>query len=149
MVPSRRVYLLLVAGMVVGLGIAIIGSDFTPRSLQLAIWLTLAWDGIILLLMLLDGLGAKRHRVEVARLPLDRLSIGRNNSVYLTLKAGARPAVLKIRDDYPQSCFATPEVLEVGLPAQQQAELTYSVFPKKRGEYNWGAIQVRQLGLGV
>lgn len=146
MVPSRRVYLLLVAGMVVGLGIAIIGSDFTPRSLQLAIWLTLAWDGIILLLMLLDGLGAKRHRVEVERIPLDRLSIGRNNSVYLMVKAGARPAVLKIRDDYPQSCLAVPEVLEVGLPAQQQAELTYSVFPKKRGEYNWGAIQVRQLG---
>jgi uncharacterized protein (DUF58 family) len=147
MVPSRRVYLLLVIGTVVGLGLAIMGADFElPQSLSLAIGLTLAWDGIILLLMVLDGLWVNRQRVEVERAPLDRLSIGRDNSINLTVKTKARPATLQIRDTYPQAFAARPEILELTLPPQQQEELTYSVFPRQRGEYNWGAIQMRQLG---
>jgi uncharacterized protein (DUF58 family) len=111
----------------------------------LAIWLTLAWDALVLLLMAVDGLGVKRHQAEVTRTPLDRLSIGRDNPVYLTVKTKAR-AILQICDAYPQAFAATPEILQIGLPAQHQEELTYSIFPRKRGEYNWGAIQVRQLG---
>lgn len=147
MIPSRRVYLLLLLGTVVGLSIAIIGNDFAaPRSLGVAILLTLAWDGIVLLLMLIDGLGVKSHRVKIERTSIDRLSIGRNNAIHLKLQTGQRPATLQIRDYYPPAFTATPEVLEVAIPANHQETLSYTVFPKQRGEYDWGAIQVRQLG---
>lgn len=147
MIPSGRVYLLLLLGTAIGLGAAIIGNDFTtPRWLGLALLFTLAWDGVVLLLTLIDGLGVKPHRVKVERTSIDRLSIGRNNSIHLKLETRNSPAVLRVRDYYPSSFTATPDVLEVTMPANHQQELTYTVFPRQRGEYNWSLIQVRQLG---
>lgn len=147
MVPSRRVYFLLGLGTVIGLGIAIIGNDFAAsRSLGLAMLLTLGWDSLVLLLTVIDGLRVKPDRVKVERLPIDRLSIGRDNPIDLKVETGDQAAVLKIRDYFPQAFAATPELLQVVVPAKQQEALTYTVNPRQRGEYNWGPIQVRQLG---
>jgi uncharacterized protein (DUF58 family) len=147
MIPSQRVYFLLLLGTAIGLLIALVGSDFTaPQSLATAIIFTLIWDGIVLLLMGLDGRAVKPHQVRVERAAIDRLSIGRDNPIHLQLQTSDRPAVLQIRDTYPPSFTVTPEVLRVSLPADHQEEMTYTVFPRQRGEYNWGAIQVRQLG---
>jgi uncharacterized protein (DUF58 family) len=147
MIPSRRVYLLLLLGTLIGLAIAIVGNDFTAsQALGFAILITLLWDGVILLLTLIDGWRVRPNRVQIERLPVERLSIGRNNSIHLRLQTGKRPAVLQIRDYYPSEFTATPEVLQVSLPANHDEELTYTVFPNQRGEYNWGMIQLRQLG---
>jgi uncharacterized protein (DUF58 family) len=147
MIPSRRVYLLLLLGTVIGLAIAMVGNDITAsRSLGFAILFTLIWDGVILLLTLIDGWRVRSSRVKIERRPIERLSIGRNNSIHLRLQTNQCPAVLQIRDYYPPEFTAKPAVLQVSLPANQEEELTYTVFPNQRGEYNWGMIQLRQLG---
>jgi uncharacterized protein (DUF58 family) len=140
MIPTSRVYLLLLLGTGLGLGGSLI-------NLSWAIIAMLIWDAVLLLLCLFDGLSGRQHRVKIERRPLERLSIGRENPINLQLSPTRHPVVLQIRDDYPLSFAAQPEVLKVALPpTQTPAELTYQVFPNQRGEYNWGAIQVRQLG---
>ncbi|MBC7972229.1 MAG: DUF58 domain-containing protein [Verrucomicrobia bacterium] len=147
MIPSRRVYQLLLLGTVIGLGAATIGSDVTnPRLLGLSIVLTLGFDVLVLLLAVLDVRRAQAGRAVVERDRLARLSIGRDNLVRLTVKTGYQSAVLQIRDFYPQAFSTTTKHLSVSLPAHSSEALMYQVFPAKRGEYDWGDIQVRQLG---
>ncbi|HEY9616397.1 MAG TPA: DUF58 domain-containing protein [Microcoleaceae cyanobacterium] len=147
MIPSRRVYFLLVLGTIVGLATAVIGSDLINAGMiGLATGLTVLYDALLLILTLLDGNRYKSDRVTVTRDPLDRLSIGRENTVRLTVQTGKRPAMLQIRDFYPDGFYVSHDVLSVALPASHSEELTYTVFPLKRGKYDWGDIQVRQLG---
>ncbi len=147
MVPSRRVYLLLLLVTAIGLGPAVAGGDLiSPRLLGIATLLALVLDGIVLLLMVLDGQPDRTQRIKVSRIPLKRLSIGRNNSVEITVQTGDRPTVVQIRDGYPQSFTASTEVFSLILPANHSETLTYTVFPAKRGEYTWGNLYVRQLG---
>jgi uncharacterized protein (DUF58 family) len=147
MIPSRRVYWLLLGVTALGLGIATIGSDLiNPQFLGFAILLTLGLDGVVLGLMAIDGLTGKPNRVTVTRDRLERLSIGRENPVRLTVTAGNRAAVLQIQDNAPQAFSTSEGVLAATLAAQQTQELTYMAIPSKRGEYYWGDIQVRQLG---
>ncbi|MBI4781858.1 MAG: DUF58 domain-containing protein [Oscillatoriophycideae cyanobacterium NC_groundwater_1537_Pr4_S-0.65um_50_18] len=142
MIPSLRLYQLLLLGMGIGLAIAFI----QPGALGLALLITLIWDVAILGLAIADGLRVKGSRVTVMRQPLSRLSIGRDNLVELTVKTGSQPATLQIRDYYPEAITATPETIKATLPANATETLTYSVFPTQRGEYNWGSLQVRQRG---
>lgn len=147
MLPSRRVYFLLILGTIVGLATAVIGSDLvSPSILGLATWLTVLYDGLLLIATVLDGTRHQTERVTVKREPLDRLSIGRENTVKLTVHTKQRPGMLQIRDFYPEGFYVSSHVLPVSLPANHVEELTYTVFPLKRGEYSWGDIQVRQLG---
>ncbi|PSB24162.1 DUF58 domain-containing protein [Stenomitos frigidus] len=147
MIPSRRVYQLLLFGTAIGLGVATIGSDvINPQFLGLAIVLTLGFDVAVLVAAVLDGRRVQTHRVVVERDRPERLSIGRDNPVQLTVKTGYQSAVLQIRDFYPPAFSANPQPLRLSLPAHSRETLTYQVFPSKRGEYVWGDIQVRQLG---
>jgi uncharacterized protein (DUF58 family) len=147
MIPSRRVYWLLLLGTAIGVGTATIGTDIIhPQVLNLSILLTLAFDGVVLLLALLDGLRVMSHRVVVERDRIDRLSIGRENPIRLVVRSGRHPAVLQIRDFYPSTFWASTTVSHLSLPAHSTEELTYTAYPFKRGEYTWGDIQVRQLG---
>lgn len=141
MIPSQRVYQWLVVGT--GLGIAI---AFLPSQLGLALLLTLLWDGVVIGLAIADSLRVKGDRATVARLPIERLSIGRDNEIRLTVQTGDRPVMLQVRDYYPLAFAAHPATIQTTLPAQAQETLTYSVFPTQRGEYSWGQIQLRQLG---
>ncbi|MGI0488292.1 DUF58 domain-containing protein [Pantanalinema rosaneae CENA516] len=147
MLPSRRVYFLLILGTIVGLATAVIGSDLiNPGILGLVVGLTVVYDALLLAITVLDGTHYRSDRVTAQREPLDRLSIGRENTVRLMVKTGKRPAILQIRDFYPEGFYVSNSVLSVALPANHTEELTYTVFPLKRGEYAWGDLQVRQLG---
>jgi uncharacterized protein (DUF58 family) len=147
MLPARRVYLLLLLITAIALGTAIAGSDIVnPRFLGWAILLGLGLDAIVLGLTVLDGLSDQTARVTVQRLPLDRLSIGRDNPVEITVQTGNRLAVLQIRDGYPQAFTASTQLFSFSLPPQHRETLTYTVFPSRRGEYGWGNLYVRQLG---
>lgn len=147
MIPSRRVYQLLLLGTAIGLIATLFGSDAVrPSLLGLAILATLTWDGVVLGLALWDSQRVKGQRVEVERDCPPRLSIGRDNPIHLTVRTADRPAVLQIRDYYPEAFTAKPEFLQLGLAANSEQTLTYTVFPAQRGEYDWGGIQVRQLG---
>lgn len=138
MIPSKRVYLLLLLGIAIAPLLAIISS--VSQSIQV----TLLFDGIVLGLMVIDSL-LVRHRVQIKReLPL-RLSIGRDNPVTLAVSSNT-PAKLQICDFYPTQFVVSTPILSVSLPANSSQELTYTIHPNRRGEFAWGDIQVRQLG---
>lgn len=147
MIPARRVYWLLVLGTIAGTGFATLRfSGLQASSLGGSILLTLAFDAVVLGLMVLDGRRVKPHQVEVQRAPLERLSIGRENPIRLTVKSGDQAARLQIRDDYPQTFQISEPLLSLSLPANTSETHSYTAFPAQRGEYNWGNIHVRQLG---
>jgi uncharacterized protein (DUF58 family) len=140
MVPAKRVYILLTLGILIAVILAIFINVYATIAI------TLIFDILILILMAIDGIGVKAHRVQIIRELPTRLSIGRDNPVVLKVKSSNSDAVLKIRDYYPSEFVPSQTILEMIIPAQSREDLTYMVYPKQRGEYNWGNIQVRQLG---
>jgi len=140
MIPSRKVYLLLLLGIVIAPLLAAIWS------LPLSILVTLLFDGIVVGLMVVDSLLVKRHRVQIERSLPPRLSIGRDNPVFLSVQSGKKPAQAQICDYYPTQFKVSTPALSIFLPANSKHELTYTIHPNQRGEFAWGDIQVRQLG---
>jgi uncharacterized protein (DUF58 family) len=143
MLPSRRVYGLLLGGMVIATALAAVWPS--ESRLLVSVLVLLCIDGVVLGLMGLDGWRSRRDRVTVLREPLHRLSIGRDNSVVLAVQSQTKPATLYIRDAYPGADFevSTP-TLDATLQANTSQKLTYTVKPLRRGEYQWGNIHVRQ-----
>lgn len=142
MIPSFRTYSLLLLNGAIAIGL--LSATRGANLWWLAAMLSL--DAVILALALWDSRSVRTHRVQVARQMQQRLSIGRENRVQLTVRAGSAAAILQIRDGYPQGFGATPATLQANLAASESTELSYTVFPTQRGAYEWGNIQVRQLG---
>jgi uncharacterized protein (DUF58 family) len=147
MLPSRYAYGLLLLGVAIVPVSALIWPD-TPDIPNLAISLTalLLLDSLVLGLVIRDGSLARSRRVQVSRVIPQRLSIGRDNLVTLSVRSGNSPAHLQIRDGYPLEMQVSRTVLRIVLAANSTADLTYVVHPTHRGEFTWGDIQIRQLG---
>lgn len=140
MIPSKRTYLLLLFGIAIALATSIVWNIETSMAI------TLLYDGMVLTLMIIDSLGVKPHRVQITRILQPRLSIGRDNPVVLTIKSKNRPAQLQICDRPPTEFKLTNPLLSTFLPSNITSELIYTVSPIKRGEFDYGDLQVRQLG---
>jgi uncharacterized protein (DUF58 family) len=140
MIPSRRVYSLLL----LGIAIAIILAIFF--GVQVSIIATVLFDTVVLGLAIWDGQRVKANRVQVTRYPLQRLSIGRDNPVVLSVRSGNNVSKIRLRDYYPLEFEVSTPTLDALLEANSTQELTYTVHPDSRGEFQWGEIQVRQLG---
>ncbi|MCF2146388.1 DUF58 domain-containing protein [Desmonostoc muscorum LEGE 12446] len=141
MVPARRVYLLLA----LGIAIAFILSLFL--GIRASIVITLLFDVLVLLLMVVDGSRVRRSRVQITRELPSRLSIGRDNQVVLKVTSQNTNAQIQIRDYYPTGFGVSAPARSATIPSNSTQELTYTVNPTQRGEFPWGNIQVRQLGL--
>jgi uncharacterized protein (DUF58 family) len=139
MVAAKRVYLLLL----LGLAIALLLSFFI--SIPATIAITLIFDIAVLALMVIDGLRVKPLRVQITRQLPSRFSIGRDNPVVLTITSEKTNAIIQIRDYYPADFGVSTPTLNTTVVANTTQELTYTVYPTQRGEFNWGNIQVRQL----
>jgi uncharacterized protein (DUF58 family) len=140
MIPSRFVYLLLLLGIALAIIFAIIFGQ------EVSLITTLLFDSVVLGLTIWDGLRVKTNRVEVTRHELQRLSIGRDNPVILSVRSQNQKAKIRLRDSYPLDFAVSPPTLQASLAPNSSEELTYTVHPDRRGEYQWGDIQVRQLG---
>jgi uncharacterized protein (DUF58 family) len=140
MIPSRFVYLLLLLGIAIAIIFAIIFGQ------EVSLITTLLFDSVVLGLTIWDGLRVKTNRVEVTRHELQRLSIGRDNPVILSVRSQNQKAKIRLRDSYPLDFAVSPPTLQASLAPNSSEELTYTVHPDRRGEYQWGDIQVRQLG---
>jgi uncharacterized protein (DUF58 family) len=145
MIPAARLYQLLLIGTAVGLTTATFWGD-RPGALGTAIGLTLAYDAVVLVLAIADDQSVRGNRVTVSRAPLNKLSIGRDNPIQIHVASPKSPAVVQIRDDYPLAFAVNPPVLLLSLEKGQSENASYTVFPRQRGEYNWGNLQVRQRG---
>ena len=140
MIPSRRVYLLLLLGIAIAIALAIIFGQ------QISLIGTLLFDSVVLGLAVWDGQRVKANRVKVTRYPLQRLSIGRDNPVVVSVESGNQVSKIRLRDYYPLEFEVSSPTLEASLEPNTSQELTYSIHPDSRGEFEWGDIQVRQLG---
>jgi uncharacterized protein (DUF58 family) len=103
------------------------------------------FDCIVLAVALIDGMQGVARRVRVSRYPLERLSIGRDNPVMLLVQTGKYPAEVMICDRYPVEMHVSQTELRIALTANSSEDLTYTVHPTHRGEFQWGDLQVRQL----
>lgn len=142
--PSKRTYALLLLGIAIAPLLYLVGQPHS--SLAIGLLGMLLFNGGVVGLAIADTRQAKAQRVEVRRKPLHRLSIGRDNPVELMVQTGDRPSQLQIWDGCPRSLNPSTALLKTSLAANSNAQLTYSVYPSKRGEYTWGNIQVQQLG---
>jgi len=140
MIPSRRIYGLLILGIAIAILLAIIFGQ------QVSIIVTLLFDSVVLGLAIWDGQRVKSNAVKVTRYPLQRLSIGRDNPVVLSVQSGNQVSKIRLRDYYPLEFEVSKATLDASLEANSFQELTYTIHPDSRGEYQWGDIQVRQLG---
>lgn len=140
MIPSRRVYGLLILGIAIAILLAIIFGQ------QISLIATLLFDSVVLSLAVWDGQRVKPNAVKVTRYPLQRLSIGRDNPVVLSVQSWKQVAKISLRDYYPLEFEVSTATLEASLEANSSQELTYMIHPDSRGEFQWGDIQVRQLG---
>jgi uncharacterized protein (DUF58 family) len=139
MIPARRTYGLLI------LGAAIAAVLFFGLGLVLTIVTLLLFDAIVLGLAFWDANRVKANRVNITRQVAPRLSIGRDNLVGLTVEASKQTAEIRIYDRYPIEFNVSIMPLIAKLSPNTTQELSYSVHPSHRGEYHWGAVQVRQL----
>ncbi|MFS8117961.1 MAG: DUF58 domain-containing protein, partial [Microcoleus sp.] len=140
MIPSIRLYFLLAIAIPIALLLAMLVNQ------QTSIIGTLLFDCLILGLGIIDALRVKSHLVQVTRHPLHRLSIGRDNPVLLSVRSANQTAKIRICDSYPLEFDVSQALLEATLNPNTDEELTYTIRPQNRGEYQWGDIQVRQLG---
>ena len=140
MIPSRRCYfLLLLGGANAFILAALVNQEVSFNFLRL-------YDLILLGLTLADVSRIKTSAVEVKRYPLDKLSVGRDNLIRLAITSFNNKASVKIKDFYPPQFSVSTDTLQTTLPSNTTEELTYTINPDSRGEYEWGDIQVRQLG---
>ena len=139
MIPSQRCYLLLAAG---GVGAALLDM-FTNR--QVSLNFLRIYNLALLIATVADASGVKSNAVEVSREEIGKLSVGRDNPIALKI-ISKQKAIARIRDAYPPEFRVDKDTLEVELPANSVSEQTYTIHPDRRGEYEWGKIQVRQLG---
>lgn len=145
MIPAARTYFLLLLGLLLGVGVANFGS------INNGLLFIILFDCLIISLAIIDRVRNRPDRLQISRLPLGKLSIGRDNLVTLAISTGQKPIKICIYDHYPRE-FTTQDnhqaklPLELNLPSHTEQEISYAVHPQKRGEFLWGDIQVRQLG---
>ncbi|NLQ04517.1 DUF58 domain-containing protein [Cylindrospermopsis raciborskii] len=140
MIPAKKVYFLLSLAIVISPILSMIVGIYRT------ITLTLLFDLVVMVLMVVDCFNIKKHRVKISRqLPL-RLSIGRENLVILKVESGNVNSAIQIRDYYPTEFPVSTSNLIVNLPPNHTQEVKYTIRPNQRGEFWWGNIQVRQLG---
>ena len=139
MIPSRRCYVLLSVG---GLGAALL--DILINR-QVSLGFLQIYDVALLVATIVDASQIKQNAVEVTRREIQRLSVGRDNPIELKVTSGKQRAIARLRDAFPQFTVDA-DTLEVNLPPNSTEELKYIIHPDSRGEYEWGDIQVRQLG---
>ncbi len=141
MIPSTRLYLFLLAGAVFALIIAVV------FSVQIALETTLLYNLILLGLTVWDRQKSKANRISIYRLPLAKLSIGRDNPVTLSLSSKNLPASIIIRDGYPEGFTVSFPLIYRDIKAKTIEDFTYTARPSVRGEYTWGNLQLRQLSI--
>lgn len=86
----------------------------------------------------------KKNAVSAKRLHSDRLSIGRNNLVEIELyNHSGKELFLRLKDSYPQGLEADVEEFVFQVAPSSKATLSYNIFPRRRGAYQFGDIFIR------
>ncbi len=136
MIPTPRLAGFAFVGVLVALA-----ASFFPE-LEKVLW---ALDGFFVLLVAIDALLARGTRLEAERAVPKILSVGRANTITLTIRnRSGRPLDAAIVDDpLTDAAIDTALPMRTRLPARATVQITYEVTPKRRGERTFGAVTVR------
>jgi uncharacterized protein (DUF58 family) len=144
LVPTNRLYGLLLLGLLISL----LASLLPTYGLALGWGLLLVYDLLLLAIALVDFVCSKAWQLQIKRECEPRLSIGRDNLIRLQITVpagpkGAKSAQLKLREFLPQDWRLDRSDLEGMIKPQTSLELTYHVFPPRRGKFAWQGLDLR------
>lgn len=136
MIPTPRLLLLLLLG-----ALPMAGASLTP----VLSWIAVAYLFAVIALVATDVvLTTRPDQIEVERIHDNRLSLGAANLVTLLLANRTPHTVrLRVRDEYPHQFPSDAVFLEGELPPYDICELRYHVRPLQRGDYSFGAVNLR------
>lgn len=145
LLPTWRLYQLLLLGLLIPLVVALIPS----LSLAVSWLLVFLYDGVVVAIALWDARRTAQWQIQVERSCDPRLSIGRDNPIHLKVIVESGPpkirqSQLQIRDLYPEAFTADRDTITLAIRPHTVSELTYRVFPPRRGSYHWQGIALRQ-----
>jgi uncharacterized protein (DUF58 family) len=123
------------------LALAFVASNFIPgiftfvKAFFNIACILLAFD-TLLLYALRDGMKAKRIAAE-------KLSNGDDNPFTIEMaNAYPFPVHVKVYDELPEQFQLRDHYFEKSVPARGQSEIHFSLRPFKRGNYNFGALNI-------
>ena len=136
--PTRRVWLLLLAGFLFP-----IGGAFVPGLERL----TLPYDLAVLAVFVVTGWTASRwSQVTVSRTYDAVLSVRAANKVALELESTAPVTLsIEVRDEAPLNCEAKGNEFSLRLSPRRAKSVEYTVVPQERGADEFRATFVRFL----
>ncbi len=136
MIPTLRLLLLLLLGAV-----PIAAASLQPMLLWVA---GIYFAGVLALVIADVFITTRPHHIEAERLHDDRLSIGADNMMTVLLSnASGRAVTFTLRDEYPYQFHADATYLTGTLPPFDIYEARYHVRPVRRGDYQFGDINLR------
>lgn len=143
MSAARLLYVLLSIALLI-----LVLSIWFPKLALVAFVIDLC---IALAVLVDNGLTASSKQISAQRFTSERLSIGRKNDVLLEVYSqAAKPIKLRLRDSFPSLLESDVQEFEFVLAPNSKARLEYTLFPRRRGAYEFGSIFLRyrsRLGL--
>ena len=112
-------------------------------------WAALAWLIFIIVLFYLDWQRAEEinGRFQIERIHDNKLSLGAENSVQIQIyHRGSRPTTVWVRDEPPDAFNISQRVFELTLEPRQSITASYTVYPLRRGDYEFGKLNLRWVG---
>jgi len=136
---STRALLLLVTGLLWA-----IPAFFSPRW----VWMMVAWDGLIVLLIILDGMRLPAPgAISVTRRFLHSPALGERSEIeYEVLQQSNDIVTVIVTDDLHATLIAAPRSLVVVAYPRDVARAVMECYPGGRGDFGLGKIYLRYLG---
>lgn len=136
---SAKALLLLAAG-----ALWAIPAFFHPHRL----WMMLAWDGLIALLLVVDAMGLPApSAITVTRRFLNSPSLGERTEVeYEVLQQSNGIVEMRLTDDLNAALLAIPRTLAVTAYPRDPARTVLDIYPRQRGDFRLGKIYLRCRG---
>lgn len=138
MSASQKLYVLLLLTM-----IPLAAAAQWPELSRLGF----TFDLLILLALVIDyQITEKPSLIQASREVEERLSIGRENEVVISIAyQGAVPLKCLVKDDSPQDIQKEEAVFELLLKPGSTTKISYRLLPLRRGLYEFGRINIRYL----
>src|SRR3954451_8028417 len=136
MLPTPRILVLLLLGAIV-----VAGASFAQPLVVVAVLYFIALFGLIIGDLILS---TRPDQIEIQRIVDPKLSLGVDNLVTLVLtNRSPRRIDLVARDEYPDQFPVDQTFLPGLIPPLGATELRYHAKPLARGDYQFGATNLR------
>jgi len=137
MIPTYRLMALVVPALV----LVAAASEWPWLGYVGALWLCLAS-----VLLTLDWVATSRGGgIRLTRGCDARLSLGDENLVTVEVaNDGPRSVEVQVRDEFPEGFASSVSVLEGRVAPEAVVQLSYSLRPRRRGDYRFGALNLRR-----